>query len=89
MEKRPRPFTAEKRFAKISSSTGAITNDDLLDAFNALSAYVKEVLSRASRLESSPSFSPTPRKSPGKRTKTKSNRIPEAPKKRRTIPMRI
>ena len=54
MEKRPRPFTAEKRFAEISGSTGAITNDDLLDAFNDLSAYVKEVLTRASLLESSP-----------------------------------
>jgi len=71
MEKRPRPFTAEKRFAKISSSTGAITNDDLLDAFNAHSAYVKEVLSRASRLESSPSFSPAPEEEPGEENQDK------------------
>ena len=64
MEKRPRPFTAEKRFAEISGSTASITNDDLLDAFNDLSAYVKEVLSRASRLESSPSSSPAPEEEP-------------------------
>ena len=55
MEKRPRPFTAEKRLAEISGSTGAITHDDLLDAFNDLSAYVKEVLSRTSPAGSSPS----------------------------------
>ena len=55
MKKRPRLFTAEKRFAEISGSAGAITNDDLLDAFNDLSAYVKEVLTRASLLECSPS----------------------------------
>ncbi len=54
MEKQLRPFTAEKRFAEISGSTGAITNNDLLDAFNELSAYVKEVLTRASLFESSP-----------------------------------
>ena len=55
MGKQPRPFTAEKRYAEISGSAVAITNDDLLDAFNDLSAYVKEVLTRASYFESSSS----------------------------------
>ena len=79
MEKRPRPFTAEKRFAKISSSTGAITNDDLLDAFNALSAYVKEVITRASHFESSPSTEEEPGEESEDKIETDSGGAEETP----------
>ncbi len=75
MEKRPRPFTAEKRFAEISGSTGAITNDDLLDAFNDLSAYVKEVLSRTSSADSPLS----PEEGNGDEKESASDAPPETP----------
>ncbi len=42
MTKRPRPFTAETRSAELSGASRTITNDDLLEAFNDLSNYVKK-----------------------------------------------
>ncbi len=46
MTKRPRPFTAETRSAELSGASRTITNDDLLEAFNDLSNYVKEATRR-------------------------------------------
>jgi chemotaxis regulatin CheY-phosphate phosphatase CheZ len=46
MTKRPRPFTAETRSAELSGASRTITNDDLLEAFNDLSNYVKEATHR-------------------------------------------
>ena len=46
MTKRPRPFTAEIRSAELSGASRTITNDDLLEAFNDLSNYVKEATRR-------------------------------------------
>ncbi|NQU59873.1 MAG: protein phosphatase CheZ [Rhodospirillales bacterium] len=46
MDKRQRPFTSERRIAEITGSQNAISNDDLLEAFQDLSRYVREVLSR-------------------------------------------
>ncbi len=46
MTKRPRPFTAETRSVELSGASRTITNDDLLEAFNDLSNYVKEATRR-------------------------------------------
>ncbi len=46
MTKRPRPFTAETRSAELSGASRTITNDDLLEAFNDLSSFVKEATHR-------------------------------------------
>ena len=42
----PRPFTAETQSAELSGASRTITNDDLLEAFNDLSNYVKEATRR-------------------------------------------
>ncbi len=46
MTRRSRPFTAETRSAELSGASRTITNDDLLEAFNDLSHYVKEATRR-------------------------------------------
>ena len=46
MEKRPRPFTAEKRLAEIGGAPQPTTQDDLKQAFESLTLDVREVLAR-------------------------------------------
>jgi len=41
MEKRPRPFTAERRNAEITGASIGVSNNDLIDVFRDLSAYVQ------------------------------------------------
>jgi len=63
MEKRPRPFTSERRIAEITGSpdsTSAISNDDLLEAFNGLSRYVRDALSREPAVPAPPPPAPPP-----------------------------
>ncbi len=60
MTKRPRPFTAENRFAEHSGSFRTITNDDLLKAFNDLSDTVEELTGRIIAKLESPAEPPAP-----------------------------
>lgn len=46
MEKRPRPFTAEKRLAEIGGAPQPAGHDDLIQAFESLSHDVREVLAQ-------------------------------------------
>ena len=46
MTKRPRPFTAETSYAELSGASRTVTNDDLLEAFNDLSNFVREATHR-------------------------------------------
>lgn len=46
MEKRPRPFTAEKRLAEIGGAPQPTSHDELIQAFESLSHDVREVLAR-------------------------------------------
>ncbi len=60
MDKRPRPFTAERRNAEITGAAIGVSNDDLMDAFLDLSAYVQEVVNRVAKNEAPPPPSPPP-----------------------------
>jgi len=58
MDKRPRPFTAERRNAEITGAAIGVSNDDLMDAFRDLSAYIQEVSDRIAKNEAPPPPSP-------------------------------
>lgn len=68
MEKRPRPFTAEKRNAEITGASISVSNDDLMDAISGLSASVKEVAGQMAEIAATPPPPPAPELAPGLET---------------------
>jgi len=54
MDKRPRPFTAERRKAEITGAPIGVSNDDLMDAFRDLSAYVQDVAGQMAEIAAAP-----------------------------------
>jgi len=60
MDKRPRPFTAEKRNAEVTGAFIGVSNDDLMDAFRDLSAYVQDVAGQMAEIAAAPPPPPPP-----------------------------
>ncbi|MDA0305351.1 MAG: hypothetical protein O3B76_03585 [Proteobacteria bacterium] len=60
MDKRPRPFTAERRKAEVTGTSIGITNDDLMDAISDLKDNVNKVAGQMAEIAAAPPPPPPP-----------------------------